>query len=64
MGQSVAELRGLAVAGEFFFQGPGVIVTNEDAAAILIEDRGDAEAAGQGAAAGAGRRRWHTPTHP
>ena len=38
---------GLALAGEFFLDGPVVVVANEDAAAIAVEGRGQAEAAEQ-----------------
>src|SRR5712692_2027503 len=46
-GEGAAELRGLALAGEFFFDRPVRIVSDEDAAAVAVEGRGDAEATKQ-----------------
>ena len=50
--ESAAELSGLALAGELFFDGPVIVVANEDAAAIAVEGEGDAEAAQAGFGAG------------
>ena len=44
LSQGAAELSGLALVGEFFFNGPAVVVANEDAAAIPVESRGHTEA--------------------
>ena len=44
LSQGAAELGGLALAGEFFLDGPVVVVANEDAAAIAVEGGGDTEA--------------------
>src|ERR1022692_103389 len=45
--QSAAELGRLAFSGEFFFDGPEVMVAHEDAAVIAIEGKGSAMAAQQ-----------------
>ncbi len=45
--EGAAELRGLALAGEFFFQRPVGIAAHEDTAAVAVESGGDAEAAEQ-----------------
>src|ERR1700758_925422 len=45
IGQGPTELGGFALTGEFFLEGPILIVANEDAAAIAVEGGGDAEAA-------------------
>ena len=47
LSQGAAELGGLALAGEFFLDGPVIVVANEDAAAIAVEGGGHAEAAEQ-----------------
>ena len=47
LGEGAAELGGLALAGEFFLDGPVIVVADEDAVAIAVEGRGDAEAAEQ-----------------
>ena len=46
-GKGATELRGLALASEFFLERPVGIVTHEDAAAIAVKGRGHAEAAQQ-----------------
>lgn len=43
--EGAAELGGLTLAGEFFFERPVGIAANEDAAAIAVESSGDTEAA-------------------
>src|SRR5437899_12997200 len=45
--QGPAELRGLALASEFFFHRPVIVMVHEDAAAISVEGGGNAEAAEQ-----------------
>src|SRR5271169_1107878 len=45
--EGAAELRGLALAGAFFFERPVRIAAHEDAATVPVEGRGDAEAAEQ-----------------
>ena len=45
--EGAAELRGLALAVEFFLERPVGIVTHEDAAAIAVKGRGHAEASKQ-----------------
>ena len=47
--ESAAELSGLAFAGELFFDGPVVVVADEDAAAIAVEGERDTVAAQQAA---------------
>ena len=47
LGESAAELSGLPLAGELFFQGPEIIVAHEDAAVIAIEGERRAVAAEQ-----------------
>src|ERR1019366_1137294 len=39
--QGAAELSGFALASQFFFDGPVVVVANEDAVAIAVEGQGD-----------------------
>src|ERR1700722_8128158 len=48
LSQGAAELSGLGRVGEFFFDGPAVVVANEDAAAIPVESCGHTEAIEQG----------------
>src|SRR5579863_3817696 len=43
--QSASELSGIALAGELFGNGPGVVVALEDGAAIAVEGQGDTIAA-------------------
>src|SRR5438270_3724815 len=45
--ESAAELSRLTFSGEFFFDGPGVVVAHEDAAVIAVEGQGRAVAAQQ-----------------
>ena len=45
--EGATELSGLALAGELFFEGPGVVVADEDAAAIAVEGEGNTVAAQQ-----------------
>src|SRR5271170_4530774 len=47
LGEGAAELGGLALASELFFDGPVIVVANEDAAAIAVEGGGNAEATEQ-----------------
>ena len=47
--QGAAELGGFALASQLFFDGPMVIVANEDTVAIPVEGQGDAEARKQAA---------------
>ena len=47
LSQGAAELGGLALASEFFLDGPVVVVANENAAVIAVEGGGHAEAAKQ-----------------
>jgi hypothetical protein len=47
LGQRAAELRGLALASEFFLDTPVVVIAEKDAAAITVEGGGHAEAAEQ-----------------
>ncbi len=47
LSQGAAELGGLALAGEFFLDGPVIVIADEDAAAISVEGRGHAEASEQ-----------------
>lgn len=44
LGEGAAELGRLALAGEFFLDGPVVVIADEDAAAIAVEGRGHTEA--------------------
>ena len=45
--QGATELSGIALAGELLGDGPGVVVADEDAAAIAVESQGDTVAAQQ-----------------
>jgi hypothetical protein len=45
--ERAAKLRGLPLASEFFFEGPAVVVADEDAAAIAVEGGGHTAAAQQ-----------------
>ncbi len=45
--QGAAELGGLALASELFFDRPGVVIAHEDAAVIAVKSQGHAEAAQQ-----------------
>ncbi len=45
--EGTAELGGLTFSGEFFFDGPEVVVAHEDAAVIAVEGEGSAVAAQQ-----------------
>jgi hypothetical protein len=47
LSEGAAELGGLTLAGELFFEGPVGIVADEDSAAIAVESQGDAAAAEQ-----------------
>ena len=58
--EGAAELSGLALAGELFFDGPVIVVAHEDAVAIAVETEGDTEAAQEAVqqAEIAGKFRW------
>jgi hypothetical protein len=45
--EGAAELGRLTLAGEFFLDGPVIVIADEDAAAIAVESRGHTEAAEQ-----------------